>query len=67
MTAFDRAWNLIKMGMDLSSDKGEYFRWNIWGWQDILTLMQSKKIQFDANIYATTKDRNYNENRQNNQ
>ena len=41
MTAFDRAWRLVKMGMDLNSDKGEYFRWNIWGWQDILTLMQS--------------------------
>tara|TARA_B100000287_G_scaffold74523_1_gene66348 strand:+ start:319 stop:852 length:534 start_codon:yes stop_codon:yes gene_type:complete len=41
MTAFDQAWNLVKMGMDLTSDTGEYFRWNIWGWQDILTLMQS--------------------------
>ena len=38
MTAFDRAWDLVK-GMDLSGDGG-YFRWNIWGWGDLLKLMQ---------------------------
>lgn len=26
------------MGYDLTNEKGEYFRWNIWGWADVINL-----------------------------
>ena len=33
-------WNeLLKMGMDLDSPKAGYFRWNVFGWKDILNTM----------------------------
>ena len=34
-------FDILKMGMDLESDKKVDFRWNIWGWRDILNTMKA--------------------------
>lgn len=34
-------FDILKMGMDLISDKQVDFRWNIWGWRDILNTMKA--------------------------
>ena len=36
------SWNdVLKMGMDLESPQAGYFRWNIFGWRDILNTMKA--------------------------
>lgn len=33
--------DVLKMGMDLQSPEAGYFRWNIFGWRDILNTMKA--------------------------
>lgn len=49
------------MGYDLTNEKGEYFRWNMWGWAEVINLAlaygwQPKGTEIDENMFKSYED-----------
>ena len=49
------------MGYDLTNEKGEYFRWNIWGWAEVINLglaygWQPLGTEIDSSRFEDYKD-----------